>query len=139
MEEFAYSRCASRLSEMQSRDYLIQAASSHPKSIRGKDYLCQFSSSTSDVDVLTSSAAAALFIHYDVDASGAWEPEEFKLFLEDLKEVCGEARSVSHDEISKFRKAVSRDTGTNASDKVWRADFEQYAVGRSLDLGFGNL
>jgi len=128
-EEFAFDRCASRLSEMQSREYLVEARKVHPKAESGPEFLARAFGAGA---VLEEDAATAVFVEYDVDVSGKWEREELELFLEDLNELAGGKREVTGELVTRIAGLVARDTGTNASVRIYRDDFVRFAQGKPL-------
>jgi len=125
-EEFAFDRCASRLSEMQSREYLVKARKLNASAPQGGELFQVFENQGSE------EAATKLFEQYDVDASGALEAEEIWLLLEDLSELNMGHRNVTDEE---FQVAMER---MNACDMglVRRPDFIKYAQGRYLKQMF---
>lgn len=87
-EIFAWDRTASRLIEMQSVKYLSEVA----RLIDGEQFLGQFNiTSLSDDDL------AEMWRRYDRDDSGAIDPEELRIMLEDIMEKHKGHRNLTDD------------------------------------------
>jgi len=99
-EIFAWDRTVSRLIEMQSVKYLSESC----RLIDGEQFLGQFNlTSLSDDDL------AEMWRRYDRDDSGAIDPDELRVMLEDMLEKHQGHRNLSDDVFSVCMSDIDRD------------------------------
>ena len=127
-EVFAFDRTLSRLREMQSHAYLVRAAT------EGAGGHALFSFNRVPVmlyetgSALSPSEARELFTSYDVDASGALEPPEIRLLLQDLCERRRGHRNVSDEELEQ----AFGEMDTDGNGDVSLSEFTDYLTNRAL-------
>lgn len=112
-EIFAWDRTVSRLMEMQSTKYLIQAA----RSLDAEQFLGQFA-----LKSLTDADLREMWQRYDEDDSGELDMRELRCFLEDLTEKHRGHRNVSDEVFTACLEVIDR----NKDGAVSYEEFGEY-------------
>ena len=118
-EVFAWDRLVSRLTEMQSVDYL----SDHAKRLSAKELLSQYKLSE-----LTDDDVNELWARYDVDNNGSIDASELEDMLEDLFETSLGHRHVSADVLQLALSTMD----TDKDGVIGRKEFTEYAKKNGL-------
>mmetsp|Transcript_22206 Transcript_22206/g.56279 ORF Transcript_22206/g.56279 Transcript_22206/m.56279 type:complete len:543 (-) Transcript_22206:78-1706(-) len=124
-EAFAFNRTISRLTEMQSRDYLLaatrQAAMTHGIE---QEAMLIFEQKQG----LTDYQVRKLWDRYDIDGDGLVNPLELCLLLEDLRERASGHRNVLPEEVAAMMAKLDSD----GSGTIEESEFFAYFSGRSM-------
>jgi hypothetical protein len=121
-EVFAWDRLVSRLTEMQSAEYLIE----HAQRLSGSELLSQYKlSELSDDDI------SDLWNRYDIDNSGAIDPSELEAMLEDLFEEAFGHRHVSREVLELCLRTMDLDKDGTVSRKEFSDYAKQYGLAAS--------
>lgn len=125
-EVFAWDRTASRLTEMQSVEYLSEWA----RDMQGEQFLTQYELTTLSDDDITD-----MWIRYDKDGSGAIDFDECRIMFEDVMEVTQGHRHVSDELIQMMFTCMDTD-GNKAIDKD---EFSKYLLENGLGVHRSSL
>lgn len=125
-EAFAFDRTVSRLTEMQSRDYLT-AATRQASLTHGVEQ--EAAVIFEQVAGLQKAQVQKLWDIYDVDGDGVIGPPELLLLMEDLRERAAGHRNVPAEELSAMMARLDAD----GSGTIEEAEFFDYFQGRSMN------
>lgn len=120
-EVFAWDRTVSRLTEMQSSEYLTVWA----RVMEGLEFLEQY-----DLESLSGDDISDLWIHYDQDGSGEIDMDEFRELMEDITEKTRGHRHVSQDLV----QLMFDDMDTDGNKVIDRQEFIEYLTKHGLCL-----